>query len=601
MAYGDLKCRNLIWNSGSGDNTVVLSTLLTSSSPNWTGTATGVNLTLSGNLTVSGTQTIINTSVLDVEDINITLGKVSSPSDTTANNGGITLKGATDKTFNWLNATDSWTSSEHIEIASGKNLKVDGTTFFVDGTNNRVGIGTASPTKQVEIRATGPQISLVSDANGISELQFGDTADAVRGNILYRAGSAGDALCFNGYNNTERMRIDNSGRVGIGTTSPSTSYKAHIKNTTWGLLKLETDLTGADGSYLALYHNSSSPADGDQLGVLEFKGKNSANEELSYAQIQSRSSDVTDGTEDGYLAFQTIGDGTFAERMRIDSSGKVGINITPSANGGLAQIGNNLVYTDGATNLLTSASKAAFRIKTSSNSSKSLFFGGIDEHATPYLQAANLGNDGATALYSIILNPFGGGVGIGDSFPDAVLSIKGDSNADSNPSIRLKDGTDTRETWISNVSGDLYLAAGGNDNVYHSRIRLMDGNAIYFDTANGLRASINADGVSDAKGNLRDIPKNSQANAYTLVAADAGKFIEAQNGVTIPSSVFSSGQAITILNQTGSDITLTSGSGVTLYNAADASTGNRTLASRGLATVLFASGSTAHISGAGLS
>ena len=107
--------------------------------------------------------------------------------------------------------------------------------------------------------------------------------------------------------------------------------------------------------------------------------------------------------------------------------------------------------------------------------------------------------------------------------------------------------------------------------------------------------------VSDSKGNLRDIPKNSQANAYTLVAADAGKFIEAQNGVTIPSSVFSSGQAITILNQTGSDITLTSGSGVTLYNAADASTGNRTLASRGLATVLFASGSTAHISGAGLS
>ena len=45
----------------------------------------------------------------------------------------------------------------------------------------------------------------------------------------------------------------------------------------------------------------------------------------------------------------------------------------------------------------------------------------------------------------------------------------------------MKDGTDTRETWMSNVSGDLYLAAGGNDNAYHSRIRLMDGKAVYLD------------------------------------------------------------------------------------------------------------------------
>ena len=107
--------------------------------------------------------------------------------------------------------------------------------------------------------------------------------------------------------------------------------------------------------------------------------------------------------------------------------------------------------------------------------------------------------------------------------------------------------------------------------------------------------------ISDSKGNLRSIPKNSQSNAYTLVIADAGKFIEASSGVTIPASVFSAGDAITIVNQSGSDITLTSASGLTLYNAADAATGNRTLSSRGLATVLYASGTTAHISGAGLS
>ena len=57
---------------------------------------------------------------LDVEDKNITIGKVSSPSDSTADGGGLTLKGATDKTWNWVNSTDAWTSSEHIQVAAGK-------------------------------------------------------------------------------------------------------------------------------------------------------------------------------------------------------------------------------------------------------------------------------------------------------------------------------------------------------------------------------------------------------------------------------------------------------------------------------------------------
>ena len=43
---------------------------------------------------------------LDFEDKNITIGKVSTPTDTTADGGGLTLKGSTDKTFNWIDATD---------------------------------------------------------------------------------------------------------------------------------------------------------------------------------------------------------------------------------------------------------------------------------------------------------------------------------------------------------------------------------------------------------------------------------------------------------------------------------------------------------------
>ena len=76
-----------------------------------------------GDLTVGGTTTTINTSNLDVEDKNITIGKVSTPTDTTADGGGLTLKGATDKTFNWLDATDSWTSSEHLSVSAQKEIR----------------------------------------------------------------------------------------------------------------------------------------------------------------------------------------------------------------------------------------------------------------------------------------------------------------------------------------------------------------------------------------------------------------------------------------------------------------------------------------------
>ena len=96
-------------------------------SPALTGTATAVNLTISGDLTVNGTTTNINSTSLVVEDKNIVLGDAATPTDTTADGGGLTLKGLTDKTFNWVDATDAWTSSEHINLASGKAIYLNGT------------------------------------------------------------------------------------------------------------------------------------------------------------------------------------------------------------------------------------------------------------------------------------------------------------------------------------------------------------------------------------------------------------------------------------------------------------------------------------------
>jgi hypothetical protein len=103
------------------------------------------NVIIQGDLTVNGTETIINTQTLDVEDKNIVIGKVVTPSDVTADGGGITLKGTTDKTINWIDATDAWTFSEHVNIVSTKEYRIAGTKVL-DATSLGSGVTSSSLT-----------------------------------------------------------------------------------------------------------------------------------------------------------------------------------------------------------------------------------------------------------------------------------------------------------------------------------------------------------------------------------------------------------------------------------------------------------------------
>ncbi|AOV62091.1 hypothetical protein BOW86_gp167 [Synechococcus phage S-CAM7] len=88
---------------------------------------------ISGNLTVNGTQTIFDTTVIQAQDKNITLGVTTAPTDAGADGGGLTLMGTTNKTFNWINATDAFTASEHISIAAGKEYRIDGVKVIESG------------------------------------------------------------------------------------------------------------------------------------------------------------------------------------------------------------------------------------------------------------------------------------------------------------------------------------------------------------------------------------------------------------------------------------------------------------------------------------
>lgn len=115
----------------------------TATTVNFAGAATAVNIgassgttTVNNNLVVTGTFTVngntetINATTIQVSDKNIELGKVTSPTDTTADGGGITLKGATDKSIIWDSANGNWTSSEPFNLASGKTYKINNATVL---------------------------------------------------------------------------------------------------------------------------------------------------------------------------------------------------------------------------------------------------------------------------------------------------------------------------------------------------------------------------------------------------------------------------------------------------------------------------------------
>jgi hypothetical protein len=87
-------------------------------------TTVGGNLVVTGDLTVEGTTTTINTANLTVEDKNIVIANVASPTNSSADGAGITIKGTTDKTIAYSNANNWLDVSEDINLAQEKSFLI---------------------------------------------------------------------------------------------------------------------------------------------------------------------------------------------------------------------------------------------------------------------------------------------------------------------------------------------------------------------------------------------------------------------------------------------------------------------------------------------
>jgi hypothetical protein len=185
----------------------------------------------------------------------------------------------------------------------------------------------------------------------------------------------------------------------------------------------------------------------------------------------------------------------------------------------------------------------------------------------------------------------------------ATLTVGGNESIGGNLAVT---GTTTL-TGAATLSGATTLTgavSGAGINAYLASPPAIGGTAAAAGSFTTVTASgaVSGSSVSDSLSNVRSIPLQTKTTTYTLIATDNGQCITTNSNVAVPASIFAANNVVTIYNNSGSTITITQGSGLTLQFAGQATstTGNRSLSLYGICTVLFLSSTSAIITGAGL-
>jgi hypothetical protein len=227
-------------------------------------------------------------------------------------------------------ATQRW-------FADGNATKVlintNGDSYFTGG---NVGIGTATPTVgQLQINASADTILALTKTSGATSgnlgvIRFGNTNvdDNLVNIVAYQDGATNaGGLKFQ----TQATGAATANALTLGSDKSATftgDVTVSSATDTKPILKLEQTGNNVNGGQF-IFLTSGTANDNDLSGVIRFKGMNDAGtpEEIEYATIYSKNTDVSDGSEDGELHFRTMSAGSLDSRLTLNSS-NVGIGTT---------------------------------------------------------------------------------------------------------------------------------------------------------------------------------------------------------------------------------------------------------------------------------
>jgi|TARA_R110002050_G_C8893233_1_gene509603 hypothetical protein len=246
-----------------------------------------------------------------------------------------------------------------------------------DQDDSSLSIGYASSNNYVEA------MSIISDSDGDVTIEnFRDDKD-----VIFKVSDGGVS--------TEVMRFDASNGVVCIGGETNGEATLHIRNahTSHGLIVESTEASASSAPDITLYRNSASPADGDDIATLLFRGRNDNSQSVDYAQIIAEIDDASDGAEGGQIRFKVYSAGTNTTWLDVNTgtTGAGLINFNPN---GVATLDFKV---ESDTYDIISVDASDNHISLGGNDSAKIGFYAATPIVTPVLDAATMTAGAGTA------------------------------------------------------------------------------------------------------------------------------------------------------------------------------------------------------------
>ena len=564
--------------------------------------ATGENNTTWGNITNLNLGTAIEEAIAGSVDVAFTGASVTLPwSDTNASQTARNMR---------LNLTGTASGVDLIVPAIEKAYLINNAATGTVTVKNATGTGIAVPTgKTMWVYNNGTNVvdavthlTSLSTAGNVAISGGLNIGASLHGNI----GSDSNTIYVRGNNvalqnaaaSTTYAYINSSGNFGINTAAPA--KRLTVVSTAYASAEFSSAVTATPasvdaGEVFTLSGNSAVSGvtfSGADPRLLTF-GVTPAN------NVYVRANEM-DLIATGSLRLST----NTTERLRIGPAGQIGLGGANYGTSGQVLTSQGAssapVWATPTAGTVTSVGGAGtvngISLSGSVSTSGNLTLGGaltgvsLTTQVTGTLPIANGGTGSTATAYCGLTTNVTGTLPIANGGTNATTAGAALTNlgayAASNPSgFTSNTGTVTSVATSGSTNG-LSLTGG---------TITTSGTVTLSGSVTSVATGATIDGVTIG---YRNIPRSTTSG--TAVVGDVGKVIAVTAGITVPNSTFAAGDAISIYNDSAAAITITAGVG-TLRLAGTTTTGNRTLAARGMATIWFNSATEAVISGAGVS